>query len=60
MRPVHQPDLLADMKNNLRDLENIRLLGPNDLEILTLRRYLRARIAELEKTQNSIKDVAAD
>ena len=60
MRHVHQTELLAAMKSNLRDLENIRLLGPDDLEILTLRRYLRARIAELEKRQNSINEVAAD
>ena len=48
MRHVPEADLLDAMKEQLRDLEKIRLLSPADLEMLTLRRNLQKRIALLE------------
>ena len=56
MRHVPQAEMLAAMKDGLRNLENIELLSPNDLEILSERRDLRAKIAELEKHQNPTAD----
>ena len=49
MRHILKADLLQAMKESLRDLENLRLLSPNDLEILTLRRNLERLIAVLER-----------
>lgn len=40
---------LDAMKDCLRDLENIKLLSPDDLDILAQKRALREKIAELEK-----------
>lgn len=43
--------MLDAMKASLRDLQNVKLLSPNDLDILSLRRELRAKIADLEKRE---------
>ena len=51
MRHIPQPDLLEAMKASLRDLDNLKLLSPDDLEILDLRRNLREQIAALERQQ---------
>jgi hypothetical protein len=48
-RHVPQADLLQAMKDSLRDLENLKLLSPADLEIVDLRRSLKERIAALER-----------
>jgi len=48
MRHVPEAELLDAMKEQLRDLEKIRLLSPIDLEMLSLRRNLQKRIALLE------------
>ena len=37
------------MKNRLDDLENVKLLSPDDLDIIEEKRILRQKIAELEK-----------
>ena len=41
-------DLLGAMKDCLRDLETVKLLSPDDLDILDEKRILRQKIDELE------------
>jgi hypothetical protein len=48
MRHIVQPELLDIMKDRLRDLENIQLLSPDDLDIIDQKRSLRQQIADLE------------
>ena len=45
---VLKTDLLAAMKLCLHDLEELKLLNPDDLEIIDEKRILRKRIAKLE------------
>lgn len=52
MRRIPQAELLQAMKQSLRDLDNLKLLNPNDLEILHLRRTLRDQIDRLERQQS--------
>ena len=49
MRHIPQAEMLAAMKDSRRELENMKLLSPNDLNVLSLRRDLRAKISELER-----------
>jgi hypothetical protein len=49
MRHFHEPGLLDAMKDCLRDLENVKLLSPDDLDIIDQKRILRQKIAELER-----------
>jgi hypothetical protein len=44
------------MKDSLRDLENLKLLSPADLEIVDLRRSLKERIAALERQPHETSD----
>jgi hypothetical protein len=46
---VRTTELLEAMKGCLHDLEELKLLTPDDLDIIDERRILRMRIAELEK-----------
>lgn len=55
MRHISKAELLEAMKRSLHDLENLKLLSPNDLEILDLRRSLKERIAALEREQSQAK-----
>ena len=55
MRHILKADLLQAMKESVRDLENLRLLSPNDLEILTLRRNLERQIAALERQLREVQ-----
>jgi hypothetical protein len=41
--------LLRAMRERLRELENLKLIGPSDIAILGRRRTLRHRIAKLER-----------
>ena len=59
MRHSLQPELLEALKKSLRDLENVKILNPDDSEILLLRRILRQRIAELENRASSGDKMAA-
>jgi hypothetical protein len=52
MRHAPQPDLPA-LKKQLRELEELEYLSPDDLEILDRMRVLRRRIRQLEKEQGS-------
>jgi len=49
MRHVSKSELLEAMKESLRNLENTKLLSPNDLDILKSRHDLEAKIAKLER-----------
>jgi hypothetical protein len=49
MRHFHEPGLLHAMKDSLRDLENVELISPDDLDIIDQKRILRHKIAELER-----------
>jgi hypothetical protein len=46
---VNKAELLDAMKESLYDLESMEILGPDDIEILGLRRTLHQQIARLEK-----------
>jgi hypothetical protein len=48
MRYFLEPELLDAMKDCLRDLENTKLLSPDDLDIIDQKRILRQKIDELE------------
>jgi len=56
---VHDREILDAMKASLRDLQNVKLLSPNDLDILSLLRELRAKIADLEEREE-FADVEED
>ena len=49
MPHIPQPDLLEAMKASLRELNSLKLLSPDDLEILDLRRNLKEQIAAMER-----------
>jgi hypothetical protein len=49
MRHFVEPELLDAMKDCLRDLENTKLISPDDLDIIDEKRVLRQKIAELER-----------
>jgi hypothetical protein len=49
MRHSDEPGLLDALKDSLRDLEKVKLIGPDDLDIIDEKRILRQKIAELEK-----------
>jgi hypothetical protein len=49
MSHILKPELLDAMKDCLRDLENTRLISPDDLDIIDEKRILRQQIAVLEK-----------
>ena len=52
MRHIPNADLLEAMKDSLHHLENLKLLSPNDLEILNLRRTLKEQITALERDES--------
>jgi hypothetical protein len=49
MHHVSKPELLDAMKDCLHDLENVKLISPDDLDIIDEKRILRHTIAELER-----------
>ena len=49
MRHTDKAELLQAMKGCLRDLEDTRLISPDDLDIIDQKRVLRHEIDELEK-----------
>jgi hypothetical protein len=55
MRHTLTTDLLEAMRECLGNLENLRLLSPDDLDILELRRDLKGKIAVLERQQSQLK-----
>jgi hypothetical protein len=52
MRHVPKDELLRIMKECLRDLENVKMFHPDDLNILEQKQTLRQTIAELERDQD--------
>jgi hypothetical protein len=57
--PIREPELLDAMKDCLRDLENVQLLSPDDLDIVDQKRTLRQGIAELEREDSDGHEMAA-
>jgi hypothetical protein len=55
MRHVPKPELVDAMKDCLRNLENTKLISPNDLDIVVEKRILRQKIAELENEDSQKK-----
>ncbi len=47
MRP-DDAEMLAALRQSLNDLENVKLLNPDDLEIIALKASLRERIASIQ------------
>jgi hypothetical protein len=47
------------MKDCLRDLENVKLLSPDDLDILDEKRSLRQKIDKLENEDSDAHEMAA-
>lgn len=59
MRHMGNADLLLEgLKQSLRDLDNLKLLGPCDLEILEVRRNLKKQIAALESPKTEVVQVS--
>lgn len=46
--PIYFPDLLAELRASLRDLERVRTMSPYDSDLLRLREALRERVVVLE------------
>lgn len=46
---VSKPELLDAMKESLQKLEQLKLISPEDLDIIDERRILRREIDELEQ-----------
>ena len=55
MVQVLRADLLDAMKDCLRDLENVKLLSPDDLDILDEKRILRQKIDKLENEDSDAR-----
>ena len=51
MNHIPEDEPIAAIKALLRDLENTKLIFPDDVSILSLRRELKARIAQFEKVK---------
>jgi hypothetical protein len=49
MRQLIEPELLDAMKIACQGIENVKLLSPDDLDIIDEKRLLRQKIAELER-----------
>lgn len=59
MRNVPEAEPLIALKTLLRDLENTKLIYPDDISILSLKRDLTAKIASLKKQQPIIENCEA-
>ena len=55
MRRVSKSELLEAMRESLRNLENTKLLSPDDLDILKSRHDLEAKISKLERQDSEGK-----
>jgi hypothetical protein len=56
MHETPKADLLAALKQSLHDLENVKLLSPDDLDIVELRRDLKEKIAAIEAQQRQSRN----
>jgi len=57
---IIRAELLRAMKDNLRDLGDLKLLSPSDLDIIDEKRILRQQIAALENGDSDDYQMAAD
>ena len=53
---VSKPELLDAMRESLQKLEQLRLISPEDLDIIDERRILRREIDELEQECRQLRD----
>ena len=54
-------EMLESLKQQLKDLDQIKLISPEDLAIVSLKNSLKRQIADLEREQDSaITAMAAD
>lgn len=53
MRHDLRHEFLEAMKDCLRDLENVKLISPDDVDIIYQKRVLRQKIKELESEDDS-------
>jgi hypothetical protein len=53
---VSKPELLDAMRESLQKLEQLKLISPEDLEIIDERRILRREIDELEQECRQSRD----
>jgi len=53
---VSKPELLDAMKESLQKLEQLKLISPEDLDIIDERRILRREIDELEQECRQSRD----
>ena len=63
MRHSHESGLLNALRDCLHDLESVKLISPDDLDIIDEKRILRQKIAELEREgerEDSGGQMAAD
>ena len=51
MSHVPQPELLDSLKIRLCELDNLRLLNPDDIKFVSEKRILRQQIDELERLE---------
>jgi len=58
MHHVPKPELMDAMKDCLRDLENTKLISPDDLDIIDEKRILRQKIAQLENEDSDSQQKA--
>ena len=55
MRHVSKSELIEAMRESLRNLENTKLLSPDDLDILKSKHDLEAKISKLERQDSEGK-----
>lgn len=48
MKRHEDAEMLTALKQSLRDLENVKLLSPDDVEIVALKTSLRQKVACIE------------
>jgi hypothetical protein len=53
---VSKPELLDAMRESLQKLEQLKLISPEDLDIIDERRILRREIDELEQECRQLRD----
>ena len=53
MRQLLKTQLLDALRDTLRDLENLKLVSPNEPDVLLLREQLRSKIIEIENEQST-------
>ena len=53
MRQLLKTQFLDALRDTLRDLENLKLVSPNEPDVFLLREQLRKKIIEIENEQST-------